>query len=344
MSFMRTIRQWPLTSLAVVLAACLVLGGAVGAYSISPSHLFPALFGFEGSESDQAVLMSIRLPRVLLGAIIGAGLGTAGAALQGLFRNPLADPGLIGVSSGAAVGAVGMLYFLPAASASLGVIGLNGLTAVGAILGGIVSVLLVYRWSTSHGRTSTVNMLLFGIAINALCAAAIGAAIYAADEARLRSITLWMLGSLASASWSSVAWATGLILPTSFGLFALGRGLNAIALGEAQAHHLGVDVTQLKRRVVAMAAIAVAAGVAFSGLIAFIGLVVPHLARLALGPDHRIGLPASALIGASLMVVADVAARITVAPAELPIGLLTSLLGAPFLLFLLARHARLQAK
>lgn len=334
-------RRWPLAGLALVLGASLLLGGAVGAYPIPFPRLLPALMSVDGTEADRAVLLGIRLPRVLLGAAIGAGLGAAGAALQGLFRNPLADPGLIGVSSGSAVGAVATLFFLPAAGAAAGAIGIQGLTALGAIGGGILSVLLVYRWSTAHGRTSTVNMLLFGIAINALCAAAIGAAIYAADEARLRTITLWMLGSLASADWSSAAWAAGLILPATAMLFALGRGLNAVALGEAQALHLGIDVARLKRRVIAGATVAVAAGVAFSGLIAFVGLVVPHLARLLLGPDHRLGIPASALVGASLMVVADTAARVAVAPAELPIGLLTSLLGAPFFLFLLARRARL---
>ena len=288
--------------------------------------------------SDAAVLLGIRLPRVLFAVFAGAGLGVAGAVLQGLFRNPLADPGLIGVSSGAAAGAVVTLFFMPLLVTNQSGLSSDGVTAVGALTGGLISVLLVYKLSTRSGYTSTVSMLLFGIAINTVAGSLIGVFIYSADEARLRSITLWMMGSLASADWRTLAITASLTIACLYGLLRVARPLNAFALGESQALHLGVPVPGLKLRVITWSTLAVAAGVAFSGLIGFIGLVVPHLVRLLAGPDHRVVLPGSALLGASLLVLADAMARITVAPAELPIGLVTSILGAPFLIFLLVKR------
>ena len=337
-------RRWSLLGLGMLACVSVLFACSTGALEIEPSRALSIFWGkISGALTgalppDAAILLGIRLPRVLFAVIAGAGLGVAGAVLQGLFRNPLADPGLIGVSSGAAAGAVITLFFMPFLTAHQGGLGADWVTALGALAGGLISVLLVYKLSTKGGYTSTVNMLLFGIAINTVAGSLIGVFIYSADEARLRSITLWMMGSLASANWRTLFITAGLMTACLFGLLRIAKPLNAFTLGEQQALHLGVPVSKLKRRVIIWATLAVASSVAFSGLIGFIGLVVPHLVRLLAGSDHRVVLPGSALMGASLLVLADAMARITVAPAELPIGLVTSILGAPFLIFLLVKR------
>ena len=290
----------------------------------------------EGLEQAELILGQIRLPRTLLGLTVGAVLALAGVAMQGLFRNPLADPGLVGVSSGAALGA---------ALAIVGTAWMGGvpevfapyLLSLCAFLGGLGVTALVYRLGRRDGQTNVATMLLAGIALTALASSAVGLFTYLADDATLRTLTFWNLGSLNGASYQRlwplvlVAVAVALWLPRR------AAALNALLLGESEARHLGFEVESLKRELVFCTALGVGAAVAAAGLIGFVGLVVPHLVRLLSGPDHRVLLPASMLAGASLLLFADLVARLALAPAELPIGIVTAFIGAPFFLYLLLR-------
>ncbi|MCU1731561.1 MULTISPECIES: FecCD family ABC transporter permease [unclassified Pseudomonas] len=290
----------------------------------------------DGLEQAELILGQIRLPRTLLGLAVGAVLALAGVAMQGLFRNPLADPGLVGVSSGAALGAavaiVGSAWVggVPEAIAPY-------LLSLCAFLGGLGVTALVYRLGRRDGQTSVATMLLAGIALTALASSAVGLFTYLADDATLRTLTFWNLGSLNGASYQRlwplvlVATAVALWLPRR------AEALNALLLGESEARHLGIEVESLKRELVFCTALGVGAAVAAAGLIGFVGLVVPHLVRLLSGPDHRVLLPASLLAGASLLLFADLIARLALAPAELPIGIVTAFIGAPFFLYLLLR-------
>ncbi|EWC40732.1 iron chelate uptake ABC transporter family permease subunit [Pseudomonas stutzeri] len=291
----------------------------------------------DGLEQAELILAQIRLPRTLLGCAVGAVLALCGVAMQGLFRNPLADPGLVGVSSGAALGAalaiVGgtMLPQLPVAWEPY-------VLSAFAFVGGLGVTLAVYRLGRRDGRTHVATMLLAGIALTALAGAMVGLFSYLADDTTLRSLTFWNLGSLNGASYARL-WPLLLITgAVAFWLPQRANALNALLLGESEARHLGFDVERVQRELVICTALGVGAAVAAAGLIGFVGLVVPHLMRLLVGPDHRLLLPASALAGASLLLLADVAARLLIAPAELPIGIVTALLGAPFFLYLLLRE------
>ena len=331
------------------LGAALVAAGlasvGVGAVDLTPGEVVAALGRAVGLEAgpvtaqQEAVLLAIRLPRVLLGAVVGAGLAVSGALMQGLFRNPLADPSLVGVSSGAALGAAAAIVL----AAGLGVSALAlgpALVAVAAFAGGLATVLLVYRISTRGGRTSVATMLLAGIAVNALCGAGVGLLVLFADDGQLRELTFWSLGSLGGATWGALGIVAPLVGAVVVAAPRLARPLNALLLGEAEAGHLGVRTERVKTLVVGGAALAVGAGTAVAGVIGFVGLVAPHVVRLALGPDHRALLPASALSGALLLVGADLLARTALAPAEVPIGIVTALVGAPFFLWLLLRQPR----
>jgi iron complex transport system permease protein len=288
---------------------------------------------------DAAVLGVVRAPRVLMATLIGAGLGAAGAAMQGLFRNPLADPGLIGVSAGAALAAVAAIVLGSSLfGAASGVLGL-WLLPVAAFTGGLGATLLMARLGTVDGVTAVATLLLAGVAVNALAGALTGLLIFMADDREVRDITFWTLGSLAGSRWAQLPVVVLLVGLPTLALCALARPLNALLLGEAEAFHLGMRVEAVKRLAVVLAAVAVAAGVAFTGLIGFVGLVVPHLVRLGFGADHRVVLPGAALLGAALLVLADLAARSLATPAELPVGVVTALLGAPFFLWLLRRRA-----
>jgi iron complex transport system permease protein len=288
---------------------------------------------------DAAILGVVRAPRVLLGAILGAGLALAGAVMQGLFRNPLADPGLIGVSAGAALLAVAAIVLGPGLfGGRAGLLGL-WLLPLAAFAGGLGATLLIARLATSGGVTGVATLLLAGIAVNALCGALTGLLVFLADDRQVRDITFWTLGSLAGARWPQLPVALLLVLLPALLLLPLARPLNALTLGEREAFHLGIRVERAKRLAVALAAIAVSAGVALAGLVGFVGLVVPHVVRLLFGADHRLVLPGSALLGAALMVLADLAARSLAAPAELPVGVVTALVGAPFFLWLLHQRA-----
>lgn len=332
--------------LTLILMTLLSVG--IGAVVIPPHQVIAILFDslnismpWEFELREQMILLNIRLPRVLLTIFVGAALSISGAALQGLFRNPLADPGLIGISSGAALfAAIAIL----AGSSITSVIGLwaeNILLPVAAFIGGIIATGVVYRVSTSRGHTNVAVMLLAGVAINALANAGIGYLIFLADDEQLRDITFWMLGSMNGAMWSTVITAAPFMVIAIFVLPTVSRGLNALLLGEMEARHLGISVEKLKRRIVILTAAAVGAAVSISGVIGFVGLVVPHLLRLMIGPDNRFLLPGSAILGAVLLLGADLVARNIVTPAELPIGVVTATLGAPFFLWLLLKNKTL---
>lgn len=287
-------------------------------------------------EQAELILGQIRVPRTLLGLAVGAVLALSGVAMQGLFRNPLADPGLVGVSSGAALGAAIAIV----AGASVG--GLPDaiepyLLSISAFAGGLIVTGIVYRLGRRDGQTSVGIMLLAGVAMTALAGSIIGLFSYLADDATLRTLTFWNLGTLNGASYTRL-WPLLLVcMLVILWLPRRAKALNALLLGESEARHLGIEVERLKRELVLCIAMGVGAAVAAAGLIGFVGLIVPHLVRLIAGPDHRVVLPASALAGASLLLLADVFARLVLAPAELPIGIVTALIGAPFFLFLLVR-------
>ncbi len=290
----------------------------------------------EATNQNALIVGQIRLPRVLLAAVMGATLAISGAAMQGLFRNPLADPSLIGVTAGASLGAA--LMIVTGGSMLQGYIGLS-LVSAGAFVGGVIAVLFVYRLATSANGTSVATMLLAGIAITAL-SGSIGSLLeFFADNNMLRRISLWKMGGLDGANYPR------LILASVVGgalLMALPRyagALNALLLGESEARHLGIKVDRIKLALIIWVAVGVGTSVALVGTIAFVGLVVPHIVRMLAGPDHRYLMPASALAGALLLVVADALARVVVAPTELPVGVITTIVGVPFFIYLLRnRH------
>ncbi len=321
--------RWVLPLLALALALAVAWALASGPVPVHWSRLLqPA--GLPAGE--RLVVIGLRLPRALTAALAGAGLATAGAALQALFRNPLAEPALIGVSAGAALGAA--LVIVLGSGLALSLAGLSPL-ALAACAGGLLTTLAVMRLATAGGAVQVATLLLAGVAINALVGACTGLLAWSADDPALRSLTLWLLGSFAGAGWPTVALCALGLLPALALLLREAPALNLLLLGEAEAGHLGVAVERLKRRVVLATALLVGVSVAVAGVIGFVGLVVPHLLRRTLGPDHRLLLPGAALLGALLLVAADTLARRLVAPAELPVGLLTALVGGPFFLALL---------
>lgn len=335
-----------------LVAAGSLLGLACLALSLGPyAHLgagdllitLGALLGLADGADDMTTLIvrDIRLPRIVLALVAGGALALSGGVLQGLFRNPLADPGLIGVSSGGAIGAVVVIIFgshwIDYTSPWAGFI-----LPLASMAGAIAVTLLIYHVARTHLGTRVVLMLLCGIAVNALAGSFIGLAIYVADDQQMRAFTFWSMGSLAQSGWVLILPALLLCVPAAVILFFQSRMLDAMLLGEAQAWSMGVDIQTVKRRVIVASAALAGATVALCGMIGFIGLVAPHLARMIVGPEHRAMLPLALLIGAILLLVADTLARLLVAPAEIPVGIFTALLGAPFFLaLLLHRRANL---
>ena len=325
--------------LFMLLCAAAFLSLAVGA---SGTSLWQAMFNLftsqEISVRDQIVLLDIRLPRTVMGMLVGAALAVSGAVMQGLFRNPLADPGLVGVSAGAAFGAIVAIVLgglLPIAISSA--VGYY-MVPVAAFAGSWITTSVLYGVSTRKGRTSVATMLLAGVALGALTGAFSGILIYIADDAQLRTLTFWGMGSIAGATWAKVLAASPLVVLALAVSSFLARGLNGLALGEAAASHIGIPVQRLKNTSILMVAAATGAAVAVSGGIGFVGIVVPHLLRLLVGPDHKFLLINSALLGAALLLGADVISRVIIAPAELPIGIITAVLGGPFFLWILLRQ------
>jgi iron complex transport system permease protein len=339
----RDMRRSPVIVSLVLLITLVITAAAaatIGAAGIPLDRLAAAL-GFGDSDlvgRDRIVLMSIRMPRIVLAGMVGAMLAAAGTVMQGLFRNPLAEPGLVGVSAGAALAAALTIVagdrILAASTLKLPF----ELLPIAAFLGALATTALLYRIATQEGRTSIATLLLAGLAIGALAQAAIGLLVYLADDRQLRDLTFWTLGSLAGATWTKVVavapFLTALILAIPF----IVNGLDRMVLGEAEAFYMGVSVERLKRAAVVLVAGAAGAAVSVAGIIGFLGIVVPHLLRFALGPGHRVLLPASLCFGAILLIVADTVARVVTAPAELPIGIVTAAVGAPFFLGLLLRQ------
>lgn len=316
----------------------------LGAVKIPLSDVFVIMLkkiGFftntEVSVQYEGVINIVRLPRVLLGLLVGAALGISGTAVQGIFRNPLAEPGLIGISAGASLMAVIIIVIEISILSSLSDLLGYYLLAFGAFAGAGIAALIVYQISRTDGRSNVATMLLAGIAINALAGALTGLITFAADDQQLRNITFWMLGSLGGATWETVTAVAPFILIPLLLLPNLGKALNAFALGETQAAQLGVKTAIVKRNVVILSTMAVGAAVSVSGIIGFVGLIAPHTIRLLIGVDNKHVLPVSALFGALMLTLADMLCRTIIAPIELPIGVITALLGTPLFLYILIK-------
>ena len=335
------LRQFPFYVL--MLSATLLMGLVatfsivVGPMTISVADSFKGLtpWANELPTHIQLVIHQIRLPRTILCMVVGAILAISGTVMQGLFRNPLAEPGIIGVSAGAGLGAAIAIVVFSSVAMQYPLLMNIAAVPLFAFLGGALTTLLVYSLGTSRNGTSVAVMLLAGVAIGALSGAGIGYLNFIATDQMLRDLSLWSMGSLAGATWSSIVLAAMslLILLTIFMRNA--KGLNALLLGEAEAGHLGVNTQKLKRRMILLTAAGVGVTVSIAGMIGFIGLIVPHLGRMLTGPDHKVLLPLSALMGALLLTIADMIARVAVTPAELPVGIVTAMIGAPFFLYLL---------
>lgn len=334
-----------LIGLIIALAFVGILSLGMGAYHISFGEVSVLLFQkiglFKDHEVDAMesdVLFVVRMPRVLLGLIVGAALGISGATIQGIFRNPLAEPGLIGISSGASLFAVLIIALEGLLFAQLSEILGSYLLVFAAFVGAGLTAFLVYQISIKAGKPSVTTMLLAGIAINGFAGALTGLLTYMATEQELRTITFWMLGSLGGASWENIIVILPFVLVPLIALSLFGKSLNAFALGEVHADLLGMRTDRVKRWVVVFSTLAVGASVAVSGVIGFVGLLVPHTVRLMGGVDHRFVLPASMVMGALVLTLADVLARTLVAPIELPIGVITALLGTPVFLYILIKE------
>ncbi|HEY3429288.1 MAG TPA: iron ABC transporter permease [Cyclobacteriaceae bacterium] len=334
-----------ISSLGILLFISVLFSLTVGAVSVPVSDVIIIMLQkvglFKSASVDsvhEVVLSSIRIPRILMTLLIGGSLGVCGAALQGLFRNPLVEPSLIGVSGGAAAGVVFLIVF----GSSTILVQTKGLLyhavlPMTAFAGGLLTTFLILRLSNYAGKTNIPVLILVGVAINALAGAVIGLAVFYADEDQLRTFTFWTLGDLGGASWETLAIAAPLLVLSTAMLLFFSPSLNALALGEAEAYHMGVDVERTKRLIILCCALGVGVSVSMAGIIGFVGLVVPHLVRVLFHSDNRLVLPASILGGAWLLIIADLIARTIVTPSELPIGVVTALIGSPFFIMLLLK-------
>ncbi|EGQ8029799.1 iron ABC transporter permease [Vibrio parahaemolyticus] len=335
------LRRIPLSTTLITLSGFLAFI-AIASITVGPMNISftDSLCGLIGAHSElaphiQLVINEIRLPRTILCMFIGAILAVCGVVMQGLFRNPLAEPGIIGVSAGAALGgAFAIVVFAEFSQNHPQLMNLAALPLF-AFLGGALTTVLVYWLGTNKFGTSVTIMLLAGVAISALSGAAIGFLNFSADDQMLRDLTLWSMGSLAGANWAGICLASVTLVVLLFWFHKKAMSLNALLLGESEARHLGVPVQKLKRQLILLSAVGVGVTVSICGAIGFIGLVIPHLGRMLAGPDHRTLLPISALLGALLLTCADMIARVLLAPAELPVGIVTALIGAPFFIYLL---------
>lgn len=348
---MRAIRGRQVMAIALfLLLIALVIAVGIGSVHIPPSEVLGILFsrvpgfprGGQWPDTHALILWQIRLPRVVMAAVVGAALAVGGAAYQGLFRNPLADPYVLGVSSGAALGAALAITFVDRIHRHFPLPQLLklGPVPIFAFIGGLCAVGLVYYLASAGGRVPVVGLLLSGVAVGSFSIAMVSLVIFLTKPQARDAIIFWLMGGLGNASWTKV----GLLLPyVSVGVAMLlfhGRQLNAMLMGDEAAHNLGVEVERLKRRVLIAGSLLTAAAVAFCGAIGFVGLIVPHLVRNLVGPDHRFLLPASALVGAILLIVADTVARSILPATELPVGLVMAAVGGPFFLWLLRRKLR----
>lgn len=317
-------------ALVALLACALVLGVRFGSVPLDTAEVLSALAG-GGPEWHRMIVFELRLPRVLLGALVGGGLAVAGATFQALLRNPLAEPYILGISGGASVGAVLMLATGAAGAALWGL-------PLAAFAGAVVAILLVFRVATASGRGMDVRVLLLaGVVVAAFFSACIALILSVSEARTVQSAVLWIMGSLANAGWSNVIVAACYTLPAVILLLGLARPLNLMAIGEETAQYLGTDVERVKRLALGVAALITAAGVAVAGVIGFVGLVVSHAIRLLVGSDHRALLPLSFLAGATFLALADLVAKLALAPTEIPIGVITAFVGVPLFLVLLRR-------
>ncbi len=339
------LRRGALPVLGALLAGAVLLASAVGSVAISPVQIVEMLLNhalalhlpLTWPHTYEVIVLDVRLPRVVGAALVGAALATSGTLFQALLRNPLADPLLLGTSAGAALGAT-LAYLIPVTLVWLGF----GLVAVLAFGGALLAVALVYGLSTRHGQTPVVTLLLAGVAVSALLSAGqtLLITVFPSISQHLMSLYLWLVGGIAVTGWDEVGVVALLVACGILGALYLAPTLDAFTLGEDMASHLGVHVERRKLLIVGVASLLVAAAVSISGLVGFVGLVAPHACRLLLGPRHRLLVPAAALSGAAFVVVADLLARSLVAPAELPLGVLTALVGSPFFLGLLRQTAQ----
>lgn len=329
-----------MAGLVVGLAVTVVASLCIGAVKIPLPDVLASLLGTAEDSRYQSVFWQLRIPRIALGFLVGGALSVAGVLMQGMFRNPLADPALVGASSGGALGAVFVIVLAHRFFPDIPLLSDLRLLPFAAFAGALLVTGLVQRLSNVGGYTAVATLLLVGVAINALANSVIGLATFLSTDAQLRTLSFWTLGSLGAADWKVV----GLTAPFCLGLIVLaplwGGALNAIALGEAEAGHLGFSVEKVKTILIVLTAAGVGASVAFTGIILFVGLVVPHLMRSIIGPDHRWLIPGAALLGAIVLIASDTAARTMLAPAELPIGVITAGFGTPFFLFMLLRQRR----
>tara|TARA_Y100001960_G_C14740071_1_gene862507 strand:- start:723 stop:1793 length:1071 start_codon:yes stop_codon:yes gene_type:complete len=286
----------------------------------------------------EMVLLNIRMPRLLLAFLVGSGLGMSGAILQGLFRNPLIDPGFIGVSSGAAVGAIISIMFSQIFYTYFGANISIFLLPILAMLGSFFTTFIIYRISKFQNKTNIMTMLLAGIAVNALSGSIIGLFINFISDLELRTFTFWTLGGLDMADWRIVSIASFVILSSILFIYSIRHKLDIFMLGDEQASHLGINIELLKKIIILFSSIIVGVSVAFCGMIGFIGLVTPHLIRLFIGPTHQYLIPGSALLGAIILIISDLISKTIISPAQLPIGVITSLIGAPFFIFLILKQ------
>jgi iron complex transport system permease protein len=326
---------------ALLLVVGILVSALIGQLAVTPAEVGGSLLRAIGIPNPfaptdpviESTLWVVRFPRIAMAIVVGAALATAGAVMQAIFGNPLAEPGVVGVSAGAALGAATAIVLGLAAFG-------EGLVALPAFVGGLLATLLVYLVSRANGRTEVVTLLLTGIAVNAFAGAGLAFVLFSASSANREQIIFWQLGSLGGSLWREVAVVAAVTIPGVIVAALLGRRYDVLALGERNARHLGIDVERLRLISIVVVALLTGVAVAFVGIIAFVGLVVPHVVRMLLGPSHRALIVASALGGAVLMVSADLLARTVVPGAELPIGLLTSLVGGPFFFFLLWRQRR----
>lgn len=334
-------QKWALPCLLIACFINFFMALMIGGVSITFADLIAASSYSAKPELKHAILWEIRLPRLLLAMIVGAGLAVCGAAMQAIFRNPLADPGLIGVSSGAALGAVTTLVLgntlLSAFSAVFSIYAVP----VGAFIGCITVCLFIYRLSAVNGQFTVISLLLAGIAVNAIVSAVIGILTLISTDQQLRDLTFWSMGSLAGNHFAMMLPSLAVIIVSSAYLLHLAQPLNLYLLGEEQARHVGININTLKKKVFICTALCTGAAVAITGVIGFVGFIIPHIVRLILGPDHRYLLPSCIVSGALFLSLADLLARTIILPAELPIGLITSAIGGPFFLFMLLKTYRI---
>lgn len=328
--------SWPLiTVLVTLLALAMIVSAGVGSVAIPPQSVLGALgLGSTPDETTRTIVLQIRLPRIVLAATVGAGLATSGAVFQGIFRNPMADPYIIGVSAGAALGATVAIVL----NLTFALLGISAVT-LSAFGGALLVTMLVYRIAWFRGDVAVEHLLLAGVAVGAFLAAIISALSLLGGQS-LQQVIFWLMGGFSGRTWDHVLLTAPYVVAGYVVARVLSRDLNLLMLGDETARSMGVSARRVRSILIAAGALMAAGAVAVSGLIGFVGLIVPHLIRLIVGPDHRRLLPAAALTGAVTLLLADTLARSVAAPTEIPVGIVTAALGAPFFLYLLRKHRR----